>query len=85
MIYFSFIQILKETSFSKTLENLIKRRILRRLVWFCTVCRCPTKRTLGLFGLTLHIVVEFPMYIDTISMGLTIVYFERSQIEFSRI
>ena len=32
----------------KTVENLIRRRVLRRLIWFCTVCRCPTKRTLRL-------------------------------------
>ena len=35
--------------FSKqTVETLIRRRVLRRLIWFCTVCRCPIKRTLGL-------------------------------------
>ena len=30
-----------------------KRNILHfaRLIWFCTVCRCHTKRTLGLYGL----------------------------------
>ena len=36
----------------QTVENLIRCRVLRRLIWFCTVCRCPTKRTLGLYGLT---------------------------------
>ena len=35
----------------QTVENLIRRHILRRLIWFYTVCRCPTKRTLGLYGL----------------------------------
>ena len=35
----------------QTVENLIRRRILRRLIWFCTVCRCPTKRALDLYGL----------------------------------
>ena len=28
----------------KTVENLIRCRILLRLMWFCTVCRCPTKK-----------------------------------------
>ena len=28
---------------NRTVENLIRRRVLRRLVWFCTVCRCPIK------------------------------------------
>ena len=26
------------------METLIRRRILRRLVWGCTVCLCPTKK-----------------------------------------
>ena len=29
----------------------IRRRILRHLIRFCTVCRCPTNRTLCLQGL----------------------------------
>ena len=33
----------------KTVKNLIRRLVLRRLIWFCTVYRCPTKRTLGLY------------------------------------
>ena len=32
----------------QTVETLIKRRVLWRLIWVCTVCICPTKRTLGL-------------------------------------
>ena len=28
----------------QTVENQIRRRILRRLIWFCTACRCPTKK-----------------------------------------
>ena len=35
----------------QTVENLTRRCILQRLIWFCTVCQCPTKRTLGLYGL----------------------------------
>ena len=30
------------------MESLIS---LRRLIWVCPVCLCPTKRTLGLYGL----------------------------------
>ena len=33
------------------MKTLIRRRIMRRLIWVCTVCRCPTKRTPGLFEL----------------------------------
>ena len=36
----------------KTVENLIRRRVLRRLISFCTVCQCPTKSKLGLNGLS---------------------------------
>ena len=35
----------------QTVENLIRRRILWHLIWFCTVCQCPTKRLLGFNGL----------------------------------
>ena len=48
MVFFIFIQI---NLFKQTVENLIRRRVLRHLIWFRTVCRCPTKRTLGLYGL----------------------------------
>ena len=37
----------------QTVENLIRRRVLWRLIWFCHVCRCDTKRTLGLYRLIL--------------------------------
>ena len=35
----------------QTVENLIRCRILRCLIWFCTDCRCPTETMLGLYGL----------------------------------
>ena len=35
----------------QTVETLIRHRVLRRLTWVCTICLCPTKRTLGLYGL----------------------------------
>ena len=33
------------------METLIRRRVLRRLIWVITVCLLSTKRTLGLNGL----------------------------------
>ena len=48
---FHFYSKLKRNFCTQTVENLIRRRILRRLIWFCTVCRCPTKMTLDLYGL----------------------------------
>ena len=49
---FQFHLIFKSTfSTKQTLLNLIRRRVLRRLIWFCTVCRYPINRTLGLNGL----------------------------------
>ena len=33
------------------MQNLIRRRIERGLIWFCSVSRFPIKRTLGLDGL----------------------------------
>ena len=35
----------------QTVETLIRRRVMRRMVWVCIVCLCPTKRTLCLYGL----------------------------------
>ena len=49
------------------MENLIRPRILHRLIWFCTVCRCPTKRTPCLYGLELfyfYILFCFPFSAD---------------------
>ena len=36
----------------QTVEYLIRRRVLLCLIWFCSVCWCPTKGSLGLCGLT---------------------------------
>ena len=33
------------------MKILIRRHVLWRLIWFCTFCPYPTKRTLGLYGL----------------------------------
>ena len=35
------------------METLVRRRVVRRLIWVCAVCLCPTKRTLGLYGLNM--------------------------------
>ena len=35
-------------------KNLIRHNVLRRLSRFSTVCGCPTKRTLGLYGLDIN-------------------------------
>ena len=36
------------TFFKQTAQTLIRRRILRSLMWVCAVCLCPTKRAQGL-------------------------------------
>ena len=36
----------------QTLQNLKRRRILWCQVWFFTICRCPIKSTLCLYGFT---------------------------------
>ena len=48
---FHFYSNFKRNFCKETVKNLIRRRFLRGLIWLCTVCRCPTKRTLGLYGL----------------------------------
>ena len=48
--YFSFYSNFDKTFCKQRVENLIRRRFLRRLILVCTVCQCPTKRTIGLYG-----------------------------------
>ena len=48
---FHFYSNFKRTFCKQMVEKLIRRRDLRRLIWFSTVCRCPTKSTLCLDGL----------------------------------
>ena len=48
---FSFYSVFYIVSCKQTVETPIRCRFLRHLVWVCTVCLCPTKRTLGLYGL----------------------------------
>ena len=50
-VYFSFLfKFLKNFLFATSGEP-DQMPLLRCLIWFCTVCRCPTKRMLGLYGL----------------------------------
>ena len=45
------------------MKTLIKRRVLRRLILVFTVCLCPTKRTLGLYGLSHDCVVVDSVFV----------------------
>ena len=49
--YFSLFYNFNRTFCQQTVETLIRRRILWRLIWISTVCLCPTKRTLDLYVL----------------------------------
>ena len=51
---FHFYSNFKRNVCKQTVENLIRHHILLRLIWFCTVCRCPTKKTVGLYGLNIN-------------------------------
>ena len=46
-----------DVPFKPTVKTLMRRRIMRRLIWVCTVCLCPIYRTLGIDGLTFFAVV----------------------------
>ena len=48
----------KQTFCKQIVDTLIRRRLKRRLIWFCTVCLCPTKRTRGLYWLSSRHLVE---------------------------
>ena len=45
----------------QTMETLISCCILQRLIWVYTVCLCPTKKMLGLYGLRVSSKVK-PVY-----------------------
>ena len=57
MVFFNFIQILIEHSVSKT-WRLIRCSVLHHLILVCTVCPCPIKRMLGLYGLSCTLKVD---------------------------
>ena len=44
--FFIFYSNLERTIYKQTVETLIRHRVLRRLIWVCTVCLFTTKRTL---------------------------------------
>ena len=44
--------IFNRNSCKQTVKTLIRRRVLRRLIWVCTVCLCPKNGALGLYGLS---------------------------------
>ena len=54
---FHFYSNFKRKSCKQTVETPIRRRVLGRLIWVCTICLhvCPTKRTLGIFGLEMQL------------------------------
>ena len=51
-------------------EILIRRRVLRRLIWVCTVCLCPTKRTPNLYVLKNKPFYTFEKFIDISNKSL---------------
>ena len=50
-IFLFFFSILNRTFQKQTVETLIRCSGMLHLVWVCTVWLCPTKSTLGLYGL----------------------------------
>ena len=49
MVLFIFIHF-KITFCLQDVDNLIRLRVLRCPIWFCSVCQCPEKMTLCLYG-----------------------------------
>ena len=66
--YFSFYSNFKGNFCKQTVKILIRRHILQCLIWFCTVCRCPTKRTLGLYGLTFIMVLTVGLEVNLLAL-----------------
>ena len=55
MLFFILIHF-NRTSCKQTVESLIRHCSLWRLILVCTISLCPTKRTLGQYGLTTFVV-----------------------------
>ena len=51
--FFHFYHIFDRNSCEQTVQTLIRRRVLRRLIWVCTDCLCPKNMTPCLYGLFL--------------------------------
>ena len=47
-------------------ETLIRCSVLRHLIWVCTICICPTRRTLCLYGLKPMAEMTWPLWISYI-------------------
>ena len=67
---FHFYSNFKRTFCKRTVKNQFKTP----LIWFCTVCRCPTKKTLGLYRLKLifnrPVRLEFYVWPEVLSVGM---------------
>ena len=64
MVFFIFVQIL--IVYKQTVKTLVRCR---------TVCLCPTKRTLGLYGLNHIAIVHFPTMVEIIKTIFNILSF----------
>ena len=52
IFHFHFYSNFKRTFCKQTVDSLTSCCVLWRLIWVCIGCICPTKRTLGLYGLS---------------------------------
>ena len=48
-------------------ETLIRRSVLGRLIWVCTVYICPTKRMLGLYGFEWYMIIFVGFKVQTVN------------------
>ena len=55
---------------NNTVETLIRRRFMRRLIRVCTVCLCSITRTLGLYGLKARVQLDSGTRSLNINLGL---------------
>ena len=60
-VLFHFYSVSNRYSCKQTVKTLIRRRVLRRLIWVCTVCLCPKNEMVGLYGLK-AIILQLLLY-----------------------
>ena len=75
--FFSSYSNFTRTFCKQTVETLIRRHILRHLIWFCPVCLCPSKRRLDLYELILCMLYKYCMLFCSLQIFLIHIFFKK--------
>ena len=63
VVFFIFLKKIIRIFCKQTVETLIRCHILCHLIWVCTVCLCPAKRTPAVYGLMIYVHLVFHVFL----------------------